>query len=256
MLTFLRVTCLYGVALGFAMLVFHAFTGRIDAWLMPAVFILLRLWFIVIEARRPVMTDADWWKLVASLTPPEKAIRIVGEQRASYRPPRHWTLLLGDVLGMLGLFILPPMLFVMETSEFFTFRQPITVSTTGLFAIGAAIYGLPSTPWCRRSLVVAYGVWLVPLWLLVKPLEELARKKHPYWHPGVPGWRRLGAEKVLSLKDKQLAAQHADWIVSYASSLADRGNKQAAMYLCQQALELDTKLKSARQLMEKLSTSP
>jgi hypothetical protein len=254
MLTCLRVTCLYGVVLGFGMLVSLAFTGRVDAWLMPVVFIVVRLWFIFREARKPVMTDEDWWKLAASITPPQDALRVVGQQRASYRPPRHWTLLIAEVLGLFGLLVVKPLCDVMTAYDFFTIRLPITLPLIGLFVFYAVIYACPFLPPFRYSSSVAFIFWLVPILAFPMHLEYLARKEHPYWHPGVPGWRRLGAEKVLSLQDKQLAALHADWIVNYASTLADSGNKPQAILFCQWALELNPRLSEARQLIDRLST--
>lgn len=255
MIRFLCLTCLYLLVLAAVMLVAFAICGRVDAWLPPAVFVVFRLGLLLREGKRPVMKDADWWRKVAEYQPAEDAMRVISLQRASYRPPRHWRLLLADGLGLLGLMVAVPIFILMSHEEFFTFRQPVTRPYLILYAFLAGIYGLPLVPLFRRSPAFAFIVWLVPFLAYSKGLEDLVRKKHPYWHPGVPGWRRLRAEKVLWLKNKQLAAQHADWIVSYASSLADGGNKQAATYLCQQALELDPKLDSARRLMEKLCAS-
>lgn len=255
MMRFLRLTGLYLAALASVMLAAFAICGRVDAWLPPAVFVVFRLGLLLLEAKRPVMMDADWWRKVAEYQPAEDAMRVIGLQRAAYRPPRHWTLLLADGLGLLGLMVAVPLFISMSANGLFTFRQPLTLPLLGLFTFCAALHGLPFVPLLRRSPTCSLILWLLPILAFSKALEELARKKHPYWHPGVPGWRRLGAEKVLSLKDKQLAALHADWIVSYASSLADSGNKQAAMILCHQALELDPKLGSARRLMNNLQPS-
>lgn len=253
MIRFLRLTCLYLAVLAAVMLAAFAICGRVDAWLPPAVFVVFRLGLLLREGKRPVMMDADWWRKVAEYQPAEDAIRVIGLQRAAYRPPRHWTLILADGLGLLGLMVVVPIFILMSHEDFFTFRQPLTRPYLILYAFVVGIYGFPLVPLFRRSPAFAFIVWLVPFLAYSKGLEDLARKKHPYWHPGVPGWRRLAAEKVLSLKDKQLAAQHADWVVSYASSLADSRNKQAAMYLCQQALDLEPKLDYARRLKEKLS---
>lgn len=253
------------------LLILYGRVDRMQVWLLLGVGIgwrWVKLWH---EHRQVAMKDEDWEALTQglereqalhqgatdedeNLAPnPVTAKQQVAALQLLYRPPRSGPVLMIEGLALPAFLLGLPVLLLMAESDFFTFRRSFGWGDLLVILGCAVLFYLPHLPFVRRETsMLTKAWWLAPLFLVPAAMAVMVKEKHPYWNVFHPEHRRLAAEKVLSLTDWIMAADHAGWVFAYAEELAEKGRIPSAREFCEKGLRMEPGSARGNGLMARL----
>jgi hypothetical protein len=243
-------------------------------------FVILRFTSLLAEALRKPVTAAQWEEMLAALTRvyakltpklrAERAIALkldpglsagelaqaqVDESIRNYVPPRSKRELWAEALGVVTFAILIPLAIALYTRPIFSFRGGQGWEGALVAACCLGLYALPHR--LLRSLECSelrILWWVFPLIVVLPLLIHAVNTRHPYLNPFEPDRDRLAAGQVLSLKNNVVAGQYADWVLSYAQELDERGDATNAIDYYRASLRLDSNNHAAYERLSRLES--
>lgn len=253
--------------------VLYGWVERRQVWTVLVVGILWRWLVLFQEHRKPVMTEASWQNLRQAMIQRQKALLEASTEtqaeaaskiddeaddhlailKKHYQPPRPRDVLMAEALALPVFLLALPVLMLMTASDFFTFSRGFRWQDMMAVASCAVLFALPHLRFFRAvPAFVTKAWWLAPVFLVPLAILGLVRDKHPYWNPFHPDQHRLAAEKVLSLQDWVLAADHAEWLLTHAEDLAGQGKTTEAKELCAKAMQMQPSSARGSRLLVRL----